>query len=263
MIKLVKALLLMTFMSIILINSVQAQRGETQSLYDLPPRWLVDCPTSMTLPRGCFDVIMRVYPNGGILGSTSIGLTNHFMVGISYGAEGVIADAEPNWNPRVEFNVKLGLIEESVYFPGFAVGFNSQGQGSYDPEKKRYTYKSKGFYGVLSRSFYFMNGIFSGHAGVNYSLENDIDKDDDPSVYLGFDTRFKYNIGLVMEYDFALNDNKSSQRYGKGRGYLNAGLRWLYSENLEIEVILNNLLNNRHDVNSFGRGLRLTYIEYF
>ncbi len=258
-----KILLIMTLIPMITPSPGQAQVDETQSLYDLPPRWLIDCPTSMTLPRGCFDVIMRVYPNGGILGSTSIGLTNRFTVGVSYGSEGIIADATPNWNPRMEFNVKLGLIEESVYFPGFAIGFNSQGQGSYDTQQKRYTYKSKGFYGVVSRSFYFMNGVFSGHAGANYSLENEVDKDDDPTVFFGIDTRFNYNVGFVMEYDLALNDNKGSQRYGKGRGYLNMGLRWLYSENLEIEVILKNLLNNRHDVNSFGRGLRLTYIEYF
>lgn len=263
MVKYFKVIFVFVCLGFIGIGSAKAQVDETQSLYDIPPRWLVDCPTSMTLPRGCFDVIMRVYPNGGILSSTSIGLTNRFTVGVSYGSEGVIADAKPNWNPRMEFNVKLGLIEESIYFPGLAIGFNSQGKGSHDAEKDRYTYKSKGFYAVTSRSFYFMNGVFSGHAGVNYSLEHDVDKDDDPTAFFGIDTRFNYNVGFVLEYDMALNDNKSSQRYGKGRGYLNLGLRWLYSENLEIEVILKNLLNNRHDVNSFGRGLRLTYIEYF
>jgi hypothetical protein len=65
-----------------------------------------------------------------------------------------------------------------------------------------------------------------------------------------------------MEYDMALNDDKSSQLYGKGRGYLNMGLKWFFSENLEIEAIFKNLLNNRRGVNSFGRGLRLTYVEF-
>jgi len=261
--RLLRVSMILTGLVIMMTNMIQAQTETSRSLYDIPPRNLVDAPTSMTLPRGCFDVILRVYPNGGILGNTSIGLTNRFMVGVSYGAEGIIADAEPNWNPSMEFNAKLRLIDESIFLPALAIGFNSQGYSSYDDNQQRYTYKSKGFYAVFSRSMFFYNASVGGHAGVNYSMEHDVDNDDDPSLFFGIDTQFKYNVGFVLEYDIALNDDKSSQRYGRGRGYLNAGLRWLFSENLEIEVIFKNLLNNRRDVNSFGRGLRLTYIEFF
>ncbi len=254
---------LITGLMVAMAHPVYSQIEESGSLYDIPPRTLVDCPTSMTLPRGCFDLVMRIYPNGGIIGRTAIGLSNRFMIGISYGAERIIADAEPNWNPSMEFNIKLRLIDESVFFPSLAIGFNSQGYGFHDDEMDRYTYKSKGFYAVISRGLYLYNASFGGHLGINYSLEYDKDKEKDPNFFVGLDTQFNYNIGFVMEYDMALNDNKSSQHYGKGRGYLNMGIRWLYSENLEIAVMLKNLLNNRRDVNSFGRGLRLTYIEYF
>ncbi|SYZ73357.1 conserved exported hypothetical protein [Candidatus Zixiibacteriota bacterium] len=239
------------------------QEPPARSLFDIPARTLINCPTANTLPRGCFDVILRVYPNGGILSGTNIGLSNRFMVGLSYGAEGIIAEHNPTWNPRIEFNVKLKLIEEQPYFPAFTLGFCSQGQGSYNKEWKRYTYKSKGFYGVISRTLYFYRSSFGGHFGLNYSFENEKDNDKSPDLFFGFDTQINYNIAFNMEYDAGLNDDASSAPFGRGRGYLNMSIRWLFSENLELEAIFDNLLNNRRDANSFGRGLRFTYIEFF
>ncbi|PKK83522.1 MAG: hypothetical protein CVT49_08360 [candidate division Zixibacteria bacterium HGW-Zixibacteria-1] len=235
-----------------------------RTLYDIPPRVLIDAPTAGTLPRGSFDIMMSVYSNGGILGKTSIGLSNRFMVGMSYGAEGIISDRTANANPEIEFNVKLRLIDENYYLPAFAVGFNSQGYGAYIDDRKRYTYKSKGFYGVISRSFMLQNLNAGVHAGANYSLEYDYDSEEEPSFFFGMDARFNYNIGFFIEYDLALNDNRSSIGYAKGRGYLNASLKWMYSENLELEFVVKDLLlNRREDASTFGRELRFTYIEFF
>ena len=248
----------------LLMGSLYAQQKEAaRSVFDIPPRNLINAPTAGTLPRGCFDVVLRVYPNGGIMGSTSIGLSNRFMVGLSYGAEGIIAESEPNWNPRIEFNIKLRLIDEGFYMPALSLGFCSQGYGSYSSEWKRYTYKSKGFYGVISRSFAFYNSSVGGHFGINYSMEHEIDKDNSPSFFFGFDTQFNYNVAFLFEYDAALNDDGSNQLFGKGRGYLNMGIKWLFSENLELEAVFENLLNNRRNASYFGRGLRFTYIEFF
>jgi hypothetical protein len=240
-----------------------SQKEQARSLFEIPTRNLINAPTAGTLPRGCFDVVLRVYPNGGILGSTSIGLSNRFMVGISYGAEGVISESSANWNPRIEFNLKLRLIEEEYYLPAFSIGFCSQGYGSYNDDWKRYTYKSKGFFAVVSRSFYFYKSSMGAHFGVNYSLEHEIDDDHDPSFFFGFDAQFSYNVCFLLEYDAALNDDGSGNLFGKGRGYMNCGIKWLFSDDLELEAVFENLLNNRRGVNSFGRGLRFTYIEFF
>ncbi|HDL04296.1 MAG: hypothetical protein DRP46_02060 [Candidatus Zixiibacteriota bacterium] len=235
-----------------------------KSLYEIPPRVLVDAPTAGTLPRGCFDIVMRVYNNGGILGKTSIGLSNRLMLGMSYGAEDVISDYTANANPEIEFNIKLRLIDEDYYLPALAIGFNSQGYGAWIKDRDRYTYKSKGFYGVVSRSFMLQSMNAGIHAGVNYSFEYDQDDEKDPTFFFGFDSRFQYNIGFYLEYDLALNDDKSSAGYAKGRGYLNAGLKWMYSENLELEFVVKDLLQNRRqDSSTFGRELRFTYIEFF
>jgi len=234
------------------------------SFYSFAPRELVDAPTAGTLPRGCFDIVMRVYNNGGILAGATIGLSNSLMIGMSYGAEGIISDRSTNRNPQIEFNVKLKLISEEYLLPAVAVGFNSQGYGSYIYDRDRYTFKSKGFYAVVSRSFYLRTWTVGGHAGINYSLENNVDKDKEPSIFLGLDAGFANNVGFIAEYDMALNDDRSDPHYAKGRGYLSIGIKWLYNDNLELEVILRDLLVNRIDnATTFGRELRFTYIESF
>ncbi|UCD95274.1 MAG: YjbH domain-containing protein [Candidatus Zixiibacteriota bacterium] len=270
MLRAFKIFLLIAGITCVSMSNIAAQKvgysvdEATPSLYDIPPRDLIDAPTAGTLPRGCFDIEMRVYNNGGILGRTSIGLSDRFMLGMSYGAEGIIAERSTNRNPRIEFNVKLRLLDETYYLPALAIGFNSQGYGAYIDDMERYTYKSKGFYIALSRSYDFHNISTGGHAGVNYSLENEKDDEEEPTFFFGFDARFSYNLGVLLEYDMALNDDRSSVGYAKGRGYLNFGLKWFYSENLELEVILKNLLLNRQEgASTFGRELRFTYIEYF
>ena len=226
------------------------------------PTILVDCPTAGTLRRASFNTVMRAYPNGGILARTNIGLSNRLMVGISYGAEGILAENRPNWNPRIEFNVKLSMVDEGLVFPAISVGFCSQGYGSYLDEHERYTFKSKGFYVVGSKNYPFYNWQVGLHGGMTYSTEQE-DDDDELDFFIGFDTRLNQDVGLVMEYDFATNDNRDLSDAGKGRGYLNMSLQWLYADNLVMEFMLKNLNNNRRGASDIWRGLRVTYVEYF
>ena len=261
------------FVLILLILSITLTPGTVQAQLDtdeLPaielngyqPTMLVDCPTAGTLQRASFNTVMRAYPNGGILARTAIGLSNRLMIGISYGAEGVLAEERPNWNPRIEFDVKLSMIDEGLVFPAASVGFCSQGYGSYNDTYERYTYKSKGFYVVASKNYPFYNWQIGFHGGFNYSTEQE-DDDDNINFFLGMDTRLNQDVGLVLEYDFATNDNRSLTSAGKGNGYLNASLQWLYADNLVMEFMLKNLSNNRKGVTDIWRGLRVTYVEHF
>jgi hypothetical protein len=238
--------------------------------YAYPPRWLVDMPTAGTLPRASFDVAIRLYPNGGALGMIDIGLSNRLQLGISYGGQGVISNRSADWNPDINFNFKMRVVDEMQYFPAITGGFCSQGYGAWSDSMNRYTYKSRGFYAVASRSFYFYNWTAGWHFGVNYSLEGDIDKDESINAFGGFDATFQYNLAFVVEYDGALNDNKSTipggannDFGGKGRGYLNTSLRWLFTDNLELELMLKDLLINRRESSTFTREIRITYIENF
>ena len=107
--KIVKSLLICLFVlnaATVMVSAQQLINDAQTSLYDVPPRWLIDMPTAGTLPRAFYSAGFRFYPNGGCLAYTNIGLSNRLTLGISYGAEDVLSNREPNWNPRIEFNVK-------------------------------------------------------------------------------------------------------------------------------------------------------------
>ncbi len=247
-----------------------AQEIERSSLYDVPPRWLVDVPTAGTLPRAHFDIGVRLFPDGGAIGNTDIGLSHRLMIGIAFGGDNVVSNDDPNWNPKIEFNVKFRLIDELELFPAVAAGFSSQGYGAFNVPLDRYTFKSRGFYAVASRSFYFYNWIAGWHLGMNYSLEHEVDGEKDLNFFGGMDATFNYNLALLLEYDAALNDNRSTLPNGtanifggKGRGYLNLSIKWLFTENLELEALLKDLLLNRRESTTITREIRLTYIDSF
>ena len=264
-------LILMIALTITLISSpcVSAQEQEVSTrqhtLFDLMPRVLVDMPTAGTLPRGTYNIGLRIYDQGGALGYTDIGLSSRFQLGISFGGVDIISSNDPSWNPRIGFNVKMRLIDELEVFPAMAIGYTDQGYGAYNDKYDRYTFKSRGFYAVVTRSFYFYKWTSSWHFGLNYSLEDDGDHDDDLTPYLGFDVTFDYNLGLFFEYDAALNDDRGEypEIAGRGRGYLNMSVKWLFARNLELEVICKDLLVNRRDSETFSRGIRILYIDNF
>lgn len=244
---------------------VRRDKGPTRiySYDQLPPRQLVDCPTAATMPRASFDFQLRTSANGSVIAQTTIGLHRRFMLGVSYGGEQVIGDGKADWYNDVAFQVKYQLISETVYMPAIAFGFERQGYGRYFNDLERFQYKSKGFYGVASKGYQTYKWASGLHAGVYYSLESDVDKDDDVSVFFGGDVQLQNDVLLVAEYDLALSDNRDNEHSGKGWGYLNIGLRWIFSERLEIGFDLENIIDNRNDTSSPTRGLRITYLEFF
>ena len=247
-------------------GAVWAQQNQSSErvihMNKIQPTKLIDCPTAGLLPRGSFDFDIRVYPNGGVIFGLDIGLMRRFMVGMSFGGENVIGDGEPDWNPRIEFAAKYRLINESWAFPAVLIGFDSQGSGAFNDSLDRYVYKSKGFYGVISKGYAMGDLPFGLHAGANYSLEND-DEDKDIAVFFGADMRFGENLGVVGEYDLGTNDDKAKELFGKGYGYLNLGVQWIFSDQLFLQFNLKNLLLNRKDASTWGRELRIVYLESF
>lgn len=226
------------------------------------PRRLIDSPTAGTLRKGSFDTELRAFPDGGMLGILQIGLTNSWTVGIGYGGTGIIASHSPQWNPRLQFTTKLQLVGETYTLPGLAIGYEDVGFGRWIDSLSRYQTKSKGFYAVASKA-YRGSGFSSGlHAGLNFSREVD-DNDEDINFFVGSDIRFDNNVGLVAEYDLALNDDKKPYSEGAGYGYLNAGVRWMVLERIQMEFNLKDVTSNRRRTSSMGRELRLIYIESF
>lgn len=228
------------------------------------PIKLVDFPTAATLPRASFDVELDAYSAGGILSYINIGLHNKFMIGISYGGERILGDRKPEWHDRPDYLVKVRLIDESLTFPAIAVGFESQGTGIYNDSLERYQFKAPGFYVVVSKGYRTYNWVSGLHAGINLNtIEDNKDNDDDLSFFGGFDITFNNNLSLVGEYQAALNDDGDSSPYGRGRGYLNMGVMWTFSDQMQLGAILKDLLNNTRVSRSITRELRIVYTERF
>lgn len=230
----------------------------------LEPRKVIDVPTAASLPRGVFEVDGRVYPSGGAEAALNIGITNRFMVGISYGAQNLVSNDPPKWNPRIDFFVKYKFFDENWYMPAIALGYDGQGYGPYNREYDRFLIKAKGFFGVVTKTYSF-TGLAAGfHGGINYNpVEGKKDGDKNPSFFVGQDTRISNYLAILAEYDFAFDDDKNQQLFGRGWGYFNLGVRWFSSESLWLEVDFRDMFRNRTGVSSFGRELRLIYVESF
>jgi len=224
------------------------------------PIQLIDFPTAGTLMRGSFNAHLRAYAHGGILGGVDVGLTDRFMIGLSYGGTNIIGMGAVNGNPQVGAHVRYRLFEEDFAVPAITIGYNSQGYGSYIDTLKRYQNKSTGAFAVVSKNFEFL-GLLGLHGGINYSFEN-TDGDKDLNCFVGFDKSINPELILMAEYDFAFNDN-SGNAIGTGEGYLNAALKWIFAGKLQIDFILKNILNNRDKFSSISREIRISYIEIF
>jgi len=259
----------------------QMQSYPGDSLYDyqsyIPPanydvRWLIDTPTAYMLPRGSFDMDFRTFPTGGVQTAINIGLADRFSLGLAYGGAKILSEEVPIWNPRIEFQIRYMLIEEYRSFPQITVGYSSVGYGLYqekddiDYRENRYLVKSPGFYLSVSKRYPIYASYFSLHGGINYSMENDIDSD--PNFFAGALADLGYNMIFLAEYDFAINDNKSAGIFGRGRGYLNLGLAWYITSELQLEFDFKNLLLNRRPSQPGGdlvidREIRLIYLQFF
>jgi len=251
------------------------------SLYDyrsyIPPshydvRWLIDMPTAYMLPRGSFDMDFRTFPTGGLQSAINIGLADRFSLGLAYGGAKILSEEAPIWNPRIEFQVRYMLIEEYRSFPQITVGYSSVGYGLYQEKdenigyrENRYLVKSPGFYLSVSKRYPVYSTYFSLHGGINYSMEKDIDSD--PNFFIGALADLGYSMVFLAEYDFAINDNKSAGIFGRGRGYLNLGLAWYITSELQLEFDFKNLLLNRRNLTGddlvIDREIRLIYLQFF
>jgi hypothetical protein len=228
----------------------------------IEPTMLIDKPTAGLLKRGSYSVSSNFFQNGGMLLGISVGIFEPFTFGISYGGTNIIGHEKIDMNPMPGMNAKLRLIGESSVTPALAIGFDSQGKEPYlsADTLKRYTIKSPGVYIVASKNYEFL-GNFSVHGGFNKSMETS-DGDKDLNMYVGAEKSIGRDISIMMEYDFAANDNNSNA-IGKGNGYLNFGFRWTWGKGIVVGFNLKNITKNQDNVSVGNRTLQIDYIGNF
>ena len=232
-----------------------------------PPSSLITLPTAGTLQRGSFALEMRIQKFGGLTSSISVGLTDRFQLGISYGSANLIGDDSLIWYPKPETNLKYLLIDESETSPGISLGIDTQGLGKFnsDDSLMRYDTKALGLFAVASKNWVTPLGNLGWHFGSNYNFVETNDNDKDVNFFMGFDIEFNPELSMMFEYNAALNENNmTSKNIAISRGgYLNAGIRWTFVERLHIEMDFNNLMFDKKKVDYFNREIKITYIEYF
>jgi len=233
-----------SILNMVALAPVQAFQGED----------LVDSPTSGLSPSGVYELSLRLEPEGGLIGRVGVSILDRLLLRTSYGGKGVIGYGSPDWNPRPEVEGRFRLLEETTLFPALCLGFTSQGYGGY--EGGRYRFKSKGFYGVLSKSLSHLERL-DLHAGGNRTLEG---RDRDLDFFFGLEQYLNPDLSLMGESRLGLNDDEEGG-FGEGDGYLNLGARWVFGGRIAMELYFRNLTQNGPE--GINRTGRIAYIDYF
>lgn len=235
-------------------------QGSAGSSGKLEPRFVVDIPTAGMIDRGSFAVDVDFYQGGGVLFSFSAGIFDRVSLGLSYGGSRLIGGESPVMNETPGFNIKLRVLEESALIPALALGFDTQGRDGYIPPLSRYVIKSPGLYAVASKNYNFL-GYLSLHGGTNYTFER-ADGDRDLNFFAGADKTLGPFISVLLEYNFAINDN-GGDALGRGKGYVNAALRISLGGGLTLGINLKDLTKNGSDVTVANRTFRIEFAHPF
>lgn len=236
-------------------------QGSAGDRANIEPRYLVDMPTAGLLPRGSFSLDMDFFQQGGMMMRINAGILHSLSFGISYGANNVIGSERINPNPLPGINIRLRILDETIITPAVLLGFDSQGKEPYDDSLERYTIKSPGFYVAVSKNYAIL-GHLSVHGGINYSLE-DRDGSKGLNIYTGLEKTLGPDISLLVEYNLGLNDSRADA-LGRGRGYLNTGVRWSFGGGFTLGFDLKDLFKNQEDRISVGnRTVHIEYVSFF
>lgn len=222
---------------------------------NIEPRVTIDFPTAGVLRKSTLSSAVEFYQDGGLLVSISFGVFTRLSAGISYGGSGILGSSDVTLNKAPGVNLKWRIADETARSAAIAIGFDSQGRESYIDSTKRYSIKSPGFFIVASKN-YSLLGYLSIHGGLNYSLERNDDRD--PNGFFGMEKTLGPAMSLLAEYNLATNDD-GRRSLGRGRGYLNVGLRWSLADGFVIGFDLKDLLKNQSKESFSNRVLRLEY----
>jgi len=238
---------------------VPSGRSRAQVLEDIR---IVTSPTASILPHGGYLFEGSIGPGSSVLVALKVGFFDRFMLGASYGFQGLIGRGDISANDRPGFEARVRVIEESEAGPALALGVDTQGEDAYIDGADRYQRKSKGLYAVLSKN-YRLIGEVSIHGGINYSFENRYEGG--VNAFGGLALDLIKGFGVLLDYNAALDDNDASvaTHLTRGRGYLDSGVRFDYRDNLRFKILFKDLLDNYLPQSGVDRSVEVFYISSF
>ncbi len=209
---------------------------------------LIDYPTAGLLPAASYEISITAFPAGGLLSGIKVGITERFLIGLSYSSLNVVGESSITKNHYASspgIQVKYRLLEETYRYPALALGIDSQGRGGYFRQLSRYQFKAKGFYLTLSKNYLLLGSPLGLHGGGNYNPWEDVKAKRTPTFFCGLDKSLNDEIFLMAEYDLAWDEEPQSRF---SNGYLNAGIHWIFTPNLILgfhfkDILKNNSLN--------------------
>ncbi len=253
---LIRPILIVMF---VLASSMLSDRAGCEVLEEI---YIVDSPTAGILPHGGYIMHGSIGPSSSLLFGVKIGFHDRLMLGASFGIQNFVGRGEIEINDKPGFEVRLRIIEEEIIGPALAVGIDTQGEDIYLDDLERYERKSKGFYAVISRNYRLIRD-FSLHAGANYSLERE--DEEGVNFFAGATLELIPGFHILLDYNAAIDDDDADndEARTRGRGYLDAGVRFDYRENLRIKLHFKDLLDNYIPESGIARSFEIFYVNYF
>lgn len=240
-----KAILLLFILSLLCgWGKALAASGEIASV---PTNYeMVEAPTAYVLMHGGYDLLTRVYDNGGVYISGNLGLKDIFMLGLSVNGANVIGNGEIQIQmPQLALKIKA-LDERSAPF-SLAVAWDNRGYGT-QSNGVFYPGTQKGFYIACSREFP-EAGYLQAHWGVNVVTFNNFDSSQDLGAFLGTSFAISPNLLFNLETDKILNDSWQ----------FNGNFLFNVDKPLRIGIDFRDI--NRGDL--FSRIIRIQYTGFF
>lgn len=207
---------------------------------------MVEAPTAYTLMHGGYDLVTRLYENGGLFIRGNVGFEEFFMFGFSGNATNVVGQGTIQvQTPGI--GLKFKVLDEKVSPVALAVGWDNRGYGT-QANGIFFPGTQKGFYSVVSHEFKEL-GYLQAHGGINAVTFDNFDANQDLGVFFG--TSFAVAEPLM----FNLEIDKLTSSYWQ----FNANVMFNVDNPLRVGVDFRDI--NRGDL--FSRIVRVQYMGFF
>lgn len=165
---------------------------------------MVEAPTAYVLMHGGYDLVTRMYENGGLFIRGNVGFEDFFMFGFSANAtnvvgQGIIQVQTPG------IGLKFKVLDEKISPVALAVGWDNRGYGT-QTGGIFYPGTQKGFYSVVSHEFKEM-GYLQVHAGFNAITFDNFNSSQDLGAFFGTSFAVAQPLMFNLEMDKLLSSN--------------------------------------------------------